>query len=173
MVYSSRSEYKQKLLEKCVGDCITYGLKEDQALVYIEKIYGKIGLTNYYHHKKRLESNETTDLWLNQFTRIGFVEKHRMLIEDAERVYKDSLNRYFVESIRNPPDKRLILRLEFSYRENGRYLAELMEGTPIIAAIKSQLTKQNEPIPTEEQKENGIREDNQESTTPVNRNGWV
>lgn len=161
-----------QLLERLVSDCISYNLSETEALQYLEKTYKQpVSKRNYYIYKKRLETDESTNLWLNQFTKIGFVANHRMLVEDAQKVYKDSLKRYFTESIRNS-DKHLIMRLEYNIRENGRYLTELIEGTPIIAAIKSQLTKQNEPIP-EEQKENGIREDNQESTTPVNRNGWV
>lgn len=151
-----------------MGDCVTYSLNEEQGLKYIEKFYGRIAHTTYSRWKMKIQSEDTTNLWLNQFTRIGFVEKHRMLIEDAEKVYKDSLNRYFVESIRNPPDKRLVLRLEFNFRENGRYLAELMEGTPIIAAIKSQLSKGNEP-------NNGISEI-QEGNITQSTNGnneWV
>ena len=38
---NSKLEYRQKLLDKLVSDCITYRLTEREALQYIEKEYGK------------------------------------------------------------------------------------------------------------------------------------
>jgi hypothetical protein len=53
---SSKLEYRQKLLDKLVSDCITYRLTEKEALQYIEKEYGKpISSKTYFNIKARVE----------------------------------------------------------------------------------------------------------------------
>jgi hypothetical protein len=101
-----------------------------------------------------------------------------MLLDDAEKVYKDSLNRYFEEAIRQPRNKNLIMKLEANYRENAHLVAELLTGTPIIAAIKAKLQEKEGIIKQEEVNPNVTRiSESTEGNIPEyqepNQNGWV
>ena len=138
----TKLQYRQKLLDKLVTDCITYRLTEKEAHRYIEEEYGKpIASKTYFTIKSRLESQSevTSQLWLNEFTRIGFVQHHRKLIDNLERIYEDNLNRFFIESRKEPRNDELILKINANIRENTRLLCELGLGSPIIAGIKSKL----------------------------------
>ena len=96
---SSKLEYRQKLLDKLVSDCITYRLTEKEALQYIENEYGKpISSKTYFKIKARVESDESNQAGLNQFTRIGFVQLHRKLVDNLMKIYEDNLNRFFIVS---------------------------------------------------------------------------
>lgn len=148
---SSKLEYRQKLLDKLVSDCITYRLTEKEALQYIEKEYGKpISSKTYFNIKARVESDELNQACLNQFTRIGFVQLHRKLVDNLMKIYEDNLNRFFIVSQdmsgNNKRDEELILKLNREIRENTKLLSELSLGTPIIAALKSRLLQQHETI---------------------------
>ena len=138
----TKLQYRQKLLDKLVTDCITYRLTEKEAHRYIEEEYGKpISSKTYFTIKSRLESQSevTSQLWLNEFTRIGFVQHHRKLIDNLERIYEDNLNRFFIESRKEPRNDELILKINANIRENTRLLCELGLGSPIIAAVKAKL----------------------------------
>ena len=138
----TKLQYRQKLLDKLVTDCITYRLTEKEAHKYIEEEYGKpISSKTYFTIKSRLESQSevTSQLWLNEFTRIGFVQHHRKLIDNLERIYEDNLNRFFIESRKEPRNEELILKINANIRENTRLLCELGLGSPIIAAVKAKL----------------------------------
>ena len=145
---SSKLEYRQKLLDKLVSDCITYRLTEKEALQYIEKEYGKsISSKTYFNIKARVESDDSNQAWFNQFTRIGFVQLHRKLLDNLMKVYEDNMNRFFIISRElrsgNIRDEETIFKLNREIRENTKLLSDLSLGTPIIAAIKSKL-KQHE-----------------------------
>ena len=110
----TKLQYGQKLLDKLVTDCITYRLTEKQAHRYIEEEYGKpIASKTYFTIKSRIESQSklTSQLWLDEFTRIGFVPHHRKLIDNLERIYEDNLNRFFIESRKEPRNDELILKI--------------------------------------------------------------
>jgi hypothetical protein len=163
---------KALLYQKLVSDCITYNLRYPEAIKYIEvETDGHIlSKRHYYRLKDKLMREESNQVWLNEFTRIGFVRTHKMLLEDAEKVYKDSLNRYFEEAIRQPRNKNLIIKLEQNYRENAHLVAELLTGTPIVAAIKAKLQEKDNSNVTRisESTEGNIPEYQEPS-----QNGWV
>ena len=140
----TKLQYRQKLLDKLVTDCITYSLTEKETHRYIEEEYGKPKSSKtYFTIKSRLESQSevTSQLWLNEFTRIGFVQHHRKLIDNLERIYEDNLNRFFIESRKEPRNDELILKINANIRENTRLLCELGLGSPIIAAVKAKLQR--------------------------------
>jgi mevalonate kinase len=80
-----------------------------------------------------------TQLWLNHFTRIGFVSNHKKHIENIEAILEDSLKQFFVEKNRKNRDERRIQQLKSDIRENTKLLSELNLGTPIISAIKTKV----------------------------------
>jgi hypothetical protein len=78
-------------------------------------------------------------VWLNQFTRIGFVQHHKEQIERIQRLQDDSLRQVFVETIKQQRDENKILSSKQDIRDNVKLLSELGLGTPIISAIKAKL----------------------------------
>ena len=140
----TKLQYRQKLLDKLITDCITYRLTEKEAHKYIEQEYGRpISSKTYFTIKSKLESQseETSLLWLNEFTRIGFVQLHKKLMDNLERIYEDNLNRFFIESRKEPRNEELILKLNANIRENTTLLSNLSMGSPIIAAVKAKLQR--------------------------------
>lgn len=107
---------------------------------YIKIEFGEeISLSSYWRRRGRLQSDTHTQHWLNQFTKIGFVQHHRKQIDDLEKVQADRLRQFFIETKRNPRDERKISQLNYDIRENARLLSELGLGTPIISAIKAKI----------------------------------
>jgi hypothetical protein len=72
------TETETKFLNELVKDCITYGLEEKEALGYIETRFKRVSLSSYKHRKARVLSEDASQVWLNHFTRIGFVQDHKI-----------------------------------------------------------------------------------------------
>jgi hypothetical protein len=85
-----------------------------------------------------LTENEN-QLWVDYFSRIGFVQSHRKHIEDIQRLQDDSMHQLFIESTKHDRNEVMILKLKQDIRENVKLLSELGLGTPIVSAIKSKL----------------------------------
>ena len=68
------TQTESKFLNELVKDCITYNLNSTEALLYIETRFKKISVDSYKHRKARLLSEGSTQVWMNHFTRVGFVE---------------------------------------------------------------------------------------------------
>jgi len=143
-----RSE--NKLINELVKDCITYRLTETEALDYIRLRYGnKISLASYKRRKALFKSDLSTQVWLNDFTRIGYVINHRQHMSHINQIRDDSMHQFYIEINKPTRDERKILALKDSIIETTKLLSELDLGTPIIAAIKRKLEeKANESIQT-------------------------
>lgn len=128
-----------KFLEELVKDCITYRLSEKEALQYIEFRFKRISEASYKLKKANILSDKSTQLWLDHFSRIGFVQHHKKQLEDAIRIQDHSLRQLVPEISRNMPDQDLILKLKRDIRENIRLLTDLGLGTPIISALKARI----------------------------------
>ena len=148
MAKGLRKKGQSDLLNKLVCDCITFGLKEKEALEYIEKEFGEpLSKRAYWDRRRRVLRNNSQNRWMDHFTRIGFVQNHRRQIEDIQKIQDDSMHRFY--ELTNPPknilannrrgDENLILKLKEDIRVNARLLSELGIGTPIIAAIKRRI----------------------------------
>ena len=133
------TQTESKLLNELVKDCITYRLEEKEALKYIEIRFKKISLSSYKHRKANVLSDDSTQIWLNNFTRVGFVSNHKKQIEYIEKIQDDSLRQLFIEENRPNRNERIILRIKQDIRENTQLLSELNAGTPIISALKARL----------------------------------
>jgi mevalonate kinase len=88
-------------------------------------------------------SDESTELWLNHFTRVGFITHHKEQIETVRMLQRDSIEVLQIEKQRDPRNQLLILKMREDIRENTRLLSELGVGTPIIAAIKAKMRRYN------------------------------
>ena len=98
----NKLQQRQNLLSKLISDCITFRLTETEALKYIEKEYGKpISSRNYYLIKSKLESEDSSQIWLDEFARIGFVQHFRKQFDDSIKIQDDSLNRLYIEATKS------------------------------------------------------------------------
>jgi hypothetical protein len=138
----SFTKKENEILTALVSDCINYGLSEKESLSYIKARLGReISTFAYYTRKRKIDSGEYAQTWINYFSRIGFVVKHKQIIEVIEQMQQDTLKDYLIENskpfeIRN---KNEISKLRYEIRESAKLLQELYLGTPIIAQLKAKL----------------------------------
>jgi hypothetical protein len=146
---ADRSKAETVILNKLVSDCITYGLKANEALKYIEIEFGQpISPRSYRDRKAKLMSENTSNLWLSYFTRIGFVQHHKEQIDNIKKVQDERLKQFFIE-LQKPIKERndaKISRINHDIRENARLLSELGLGTPILASIKRKIEENNNTV---------------------------
>ena len=135
------TDSENKLLNELVKDCITYRLEEKEALQYIAVRNKAISLSSYKRRKGKVLSEDANQIWLNHFTRMGFVQHHKEQIETIQKIQDDSLRQFLIEINHNQDnrDEDKIMKLKQDIRDNVKLLSELGLGTPIISAIKSKL----------------------------------
>src|SRR5919198_4082855 len=137
---------KYQLLE-AVRDCVTYSLTEREALAYIKnRTGGELKRRNYYRIKSFVQSEPSTQLWLSQFTKLGFVTEHRKHIDEVNKA-RSEMWRMILEEKSKPDieqDKNLIAKLYSQIEDNLRLASALNLGTPVIAQIKAMVDKANE-----------------------------
>ena len=88
-------------------------------------------------------SYHTWGIW---FTKVGFVQHHKKLIEDLHKVQDDRLKQFFVETQKpsEHQDAKLISQLNYDIRENAKLLSELGLVTPIGTNIKKRIIESYE-----------------------------
>ena len=136
------TETENKFLNSLVVDSIIYRLSTEESLSYIQTRFKKISEASYKKRKAAVLSDESTQVWLNYFTRIGFVQHHKEQMEHIQRVEEDSMRQFFVETIKGNRNEDRILKLKQDIRDNVKLLSELGLGTPVISAIKAKLERQ-------------------------------
>ena len=94
----------------------------------------------------KLLSDVSYQTWGIWFTKIGFVQHHKKLIEDLHKVQDDRLKQYFVETEKptENQDAKLISQLNYDIRENAKLLSELGLVTPIGTNIKKRIIESYE-----------------------------
>lgn len=135
-------EWENRLLNKLISDCITYNLKPNEALKYIEIEFGRpLSEHTYWHKRSRIQGEAHTNSWLNHFTKIGFMQHHRKLMDDLGKIQDDRLRAFFQESIKPlaERDESKLSQLNHDIRENAKLLAEFNLSTPVISSIKAKL----------------------------------
>ena len=142
---------ENEILNALVADCVNYGFTEKEALAYIKTRLGgkEISPETYYRRKRNVDSGEYASEWLNYFTRIGFIVKHKQIIDVVEMVQKDTIRDYLIEQQSKPfelRNKNEISKLRYEIRENAKLLQELSLGTPIVAQIKAKLNNNVEVL---------------------------
>ena len=138
------TETENKFLNSLVVDSIIYRLSTEESLSYIQTRFKKISEASYKKRKAAVLSDESTQVWLNYFTRIGFVQHHKEQMEHIQRVEEDSISQFFVETTKGNRNEDRILKLKQDIRDNVKLLSELGLGTPIISAIKAKLERQED-----------------------------
>ena len=133
---------ENEILNALVSDCINYGFSEKESLAYIKSRLGReISAETYYRRKKSISSGEYANEWINYFSKIGFVVKHKQIIEVIEGLQQDTLKEYFIEKSKSYEvrNKNELSKLRYEIRESAKLLQELYLGTPIIAQLKAKI----------------------------------
>jgi hypothetical protein len=138
------TETENKFLNSLVVDSIIYRLSTEESLSYIQTRFKKISEASYKKRKAAVLSDESTQVWLNHFIRIGFIQHHKEQMEHIHRVEEDSISQFFVETTKGNRNEDRILKLKQDIRDNVKLLSELGLGTPIISAIKAKLERQED-----------------------------
>ena len=88
-------------------------------------------------------SYQTWGIW---FTKVGFVQHHKKLIEDLHKVQDDRLKQFFVETQKpsEHQDAKLIAQLNYDIRENAKLLSELGLVTPMGTNVKKRIIESYE-----------------------------
>ena len=78
MVINKQFTKEQKhMLIQCIIDCDLFGLSDREGMKYIEDKTGRfISLTSYHRYKKLALNDNTSNAWINNFARIGFVDHY-------------------------------------------------------------------------------------------------
>ena len=94
----------------------------------------------------KLLSDVSYQTWGIWFTKIGFVQHHKKLIEDLHKLQDDRLKQFFVETEKptENQDAKLISQLNYDIRENAKLLSELGLVTPIGTNIKKRIIESYE-----------------------------
>lgn len=108
-----RTHIESKFLDGLVSDCITYGLKEEEGLEYIKSKFGEIKSRSYQQRKAKLQSEGSTRIWFDWFTRIGFVLNHKKHMEDLQKAQDDTMHQFYIETRKEPRNWRIISQLNY------------------------------------------------------------
>ncbi len=94
----------------------------------------------------KLSSDVSYQTWGIWFTKVGFVQHHKKLIEDLHKVQDDRLRQFFVETEKptENQDAKLISQLNYDIRENAKLLSELGLVTPIGTNIRKRIIESYE-----------------------------
>ena len=143
-ILSHAAKHKKYQLLEAVRDCITYSLTEREALAYIKNRTGEeLSTRHYYRIKSFVQSEPSTELWLSQFTKLGFVTEHREHVDEVNKARSEMWRMILEEQIKpaEQQDKLLIAKLYSQIHENIKLASALNLGTPVVAQIKSMLDK--------------------------------
>ena len=142
---------EKEILPTLVSDCINYGFTENESLKYIKARFGKeISSRTYYKYKKNIDNGDYANEWLSYFTKVGFVVKHKQIMEVIEQLQKDIQKEYFIATNEKTQNPYNIRQLRYEIRENAKLLQELSLGTPIIAQIKAKMDNHAEMLQSSE-----------------------
>jgi hypothetical protein len=147
MAILSHAKQKKYQLLEAVRDCVTYSLTEREALAYVKNRTGEeLSIRHYYRIKSFVQSEPSTQLWLSQFTKLGFVTEHRKHIDEINKARSDMWRMILEEQIKpaEQQDKLLITKLYSQIQENIKLASALNLGTPVVAQIKAMVDKANE-----------------------------
>ena len=142
---------KSTLLDKLVSDCITFGLRVEEALEYIKREYGPISKRTYFRRRARLMSEDNCKGWLSHFTRIGYIQHQKKQMDIIQTIQEDSLQALYIESNRNSRNEILIIKLKKDIRESSDLLIAYSLGNPIMAAHQARLKQKGLDKPDQEE----------------------
>jgi len=140
MVIKKQFTKEQKhMLIQCITDADIFGLSDREGMKYIKEKTGRsISLTSYQRYKKLALNDESANAWINNFGKIRFVKHYRKRINEMEILQQTSFRQLRLELDKKPEeqDKKYVLSLMDSIRQNNLFLAQMGMGMPIIAKTR-------------------------------------
>ena len=140
MVIKKQFTKEQKhMLMQCITDADIFGLSDKEGMKYIEDKTGRsISLSSYNRYKNLALKDEVTNAWINNFGKIGFVKHYRKRISEMEILQQSTFRHLNLELDKKSEDqdKKYILSLMESIRQNNIHLSQMGMGMPILAKIK-------------------------------------
>src|SRR5688572_8900987 len=107
------TRYQSHFLNELIKDCMTFRLNEKEAMNYVRIRFGeRISPKTYYIRKSKLQSDTSANIWLSNFTKIGFLIKHKKLLEDVDLVLEESLHQLYMELQCQNRNELLIIKLK-------------------------------------------------------------
>jgi hypothetical protein len=130
---------QKHMLIQCITDADIFGLSDKQGMKYVEEKTGRsISLTTYQRYKKIALNDESANAWINNFGKIGFVKHYRKRINEMEILQQTTFRQLNIELDKKPEeqDKKYVLSLMESIRQNNIHLSQMGNGMPIVAKTK-------------------------------------
>ena len=139
MVKKQFTKEQKHMLIQCITDADIFGLSDKEGMKYVEDKTGRsISLTSYQRYKKIALNDVVANAWINNFGKIGFVKHYRKRITEMEILQQTTFSQLNLELNKKPEeqDKKYILSLIESIRQNNIHLSQMGMGMPILAKIR-------------------------------------
>ncbi len=140
MVIKKQFTKEQKyILIKLIIDCDLFGLSDKEGMKYVEEKTGRsISLTSYQRYKKIALNDESANAWINNFGKIGFVKHYRKRINEMEILQQTTFKQLNLELGKKveEKDKKYVLSLMESIRQNNIHLSQMGNAMPIVAKTR-------------------------------------
>jgi hypothetical protein len=129
-------------MDRAIAECVMFRLKPEERIEYIQMETGKVLKPRTINKKIELyNSEERTNTWMNEFTRIGFIKFQQEHMERLQTMLEQSYRDLYEEQ--KKPDKNIyiIRMLRADIRATTTLLHEFALGTPSLAAVREKLKK--------------------------------
>ena len=150
MVIKKQFTKEQKhMLMQCITDADLFGLSDKEGMKYVEEKTGRaISLTSYHRYKKIAMNDNATSAWIDNFSRIGFVDHYRKRMNEMDTLQKNIYRQLNFELSKKPEEqnKKYLISLSAEIRQNNIHLCQLGLGMPIIAKMKEKIEGRKQKI---------------------------
>ena len=139
MVKKQFTEEQRHMLIQCISDADIFGLSDKEGMKYVEEKTGRsISLTSYQRYKKIALNDESANAWITNFGKIGFVKNYRKRINEMEILQQTIFRQLNLELTKKPAeqDRKYVLSLMESIRQNNIFLSQLGMSMPVSAKIR-------------------------------------
>ncbi len=139
MVKKQFTEEQRHMLIQCISDADIFGLSDKEGMQYVEEKIGRsISLTSYQRYKKIALNDESANAWITNFGKIGFVKNYRKRINEMEILQQTIFKQLNLELAKQPEeqDRKYVLSLMESIRQNNIFLSQLGMSMPVSAKIR-------------------------------------
>ena len=130
------------LMNRVIGECVTFRLSPQESEVYIRLETGKTLKPRTIRKKKQeWNSEESVNGWISEFTRIGFLQFQHDNMKRIEKLLEDAYRMLYEEQVQDKPNLNNIMRIRRDIRETTAIYHEFALGTPALAAVREKLKK--------------------------------
>ena len=128
---------------------MTHRLTEPEALEYIEKRTGKKpNRDTYYTWKRKINSEDSLNIYFNDHTRIGFVLDQRNRKDEMESVMEGLMRKW--KKMNTNTDEYRMVRISDAIVNANKRLEEISLSNPVISAIKAKVDAVGKYVPDSE-----------------------